>query len=219
MNPIKQILSLARGWLWIIGGLLTLAGYFGPWIDHPAGGLVITGLDLGEYVKFLPQVRSGQISLWREGFYMPLVAVSITFNMQVFRSQWRYHWVIRSILIAGAIIAALNMLPPAWTPDRMMTAEFRWQAIAIGICLATMAFSPFLALLPITFCTICIGVLALSALWFPIRNFLQIMDPISQLYNQPQSPGWGLYVMGIGLMLFVFASFMQWVAHYTNDHE
>jgi len=212
MNLIQQIFTLAsrwQHWLWIIGGLLTLAGYFGPWIDHPVGGLVVTGLDLGEYVKFLPEVRGGQITLWREGFYLPLIAVSITFSLQVFRSQWNYHWLTRTILIACAIIAALNMLPPAWTPERMMTPEFRWQAVAIGICLTMMAFSPFLGLLPQGFSKLCISILALLALWFPIRNFLKIIEPISQLYHQPQLPGWGTYVMAIGLSLLILLCLVQ----------
>ncbi|NJN84002.1 MAG: hypothetical protein HC802_18155 [Caldilineaceae bacterium] len=51
-----------------IAVLVALAGYFGPWVDHPVAGLVVTGLDLGEYVKFLPVILSAEIVLWREGF-------------------------------------------------------------------------------------------------------------------------------------------------------
>jgi len=206
-------------WLWIVGGLLTLAGYFGPWIDHPASGLVITGLDLGEYVKFLPQIRSSQISLWREGFYLPLVTVSLAFSLQLFRAEWHYHWLLRAFLIACAIVAALNMLPPAWTPERMMTPEFRWQAVAIAICLGAMTISPFLALLPRWLGQISITILAILALWYPIRNFLQILEPISELYNQPQRPGWGLYVMAVGLIMFIILSLKVKEAFVSNEYK
>ncbi|MCB0079731.1 MAG: hypothetical protein KDE47_02315 [Caldilineaceae bacterium] len=56
-------------WLLPLTLLLILTGYVGPWVPHRVSGLVVTGLDLAEYVKFLPIIRSGQVSLWREGFY------------------------------------------------------------------------------------------------------------------------------------------------------
>ena len=42
-----------------LGALLAFLGYVGPWVDHRVAGLAVLGLDLGEYVKFLPQVRAG----------------------------------------------------------------------------------------------------------------------------------------------------------------
>lgn len=57
----RQRALFANPALWLmVGILLLLTGYFGPWIDHEVAGLVVTGLDLGEYVKFLPEVRSGR---------------------------------------------------------------------------------------------------------------------------------------------------------------
>ena len=41
-----------------LGALLAFWGYVGPWVDHRVAGLAILGLDLGEYVKFLPLVRA-----------------------------------------------------------------------------------------------------------------------------------------------------------------
>ena len=49
-----------------VGGVVTLVGYFGAWIQHPVAGLTVTGLDLAEYVKFLVPVRTGEITLWRD---------------------------------------------------------------------------------------------------------------------------------------------------------
>src|SRR5512134_1265544 len=47
-----------------LGAALAFWGYVGPWVDHRVAGLAILGLDLGEYVKFLPQVRDGATGLW-----------------------------------------------------------------------------------------------------------------------------------------------------------
>jgi hypothetical protein len=139
--------------------LLAFAGYVGAWVDHKAAGLVITGLDLGEYVKFLTPVRRGEVTLWREGFYLPLVAVSLGASLLAFRAELRYAWPVRALLLALAGVAALNLLPPAWTPARMMTDEFRQQALALIGCLAALAFSPLLALLPRKVTAVLIAVL------------------------------------------------------------
>ena len=99
----ESVPSMTKLWLLPLGGLLTLAGYFGPWVNHRVAGLVIMGLDLGEYVKFLPAVRSEQITLWREGFYLPLIVVSLSFSLHVFRQQFHYPWWMRALLIGVAI--------------------------------------------------------------------------------------------------------------------
>lgn len=193
-------------WLLPLSGLLVLAGYFGPWVNDRVAGLVITGLDLGEYVKFLPVVRSGQVVLWREGFYLPLVAVSLIFSLHSFRASLQYGWPIRAMFIAIACVAALNLLPPAWTPQRLVTPEFRLQTLALASCLAAVGVSPFLALLPSLVAAALAMLLSLGALWFPIANFLRVLPNIAELYNHPLRPGWGLYVMASGLVLLMIIS-------------
>ena len=65
-------------WLAItLAGLIGLIGYYGPWVPHKAAGLVVIGLDLAEYVKFIPEVASGKITFRREIFYLPLFAASV----------------------------------------------------------------------------------------------------------------------------------------------
>ncbi|CAN5753757.1 hypothetical protein BH10CHL1_BH10CHL1_47080 [soil metagenome] len=201
-------------WLILIGGLLTLLGYFGPWVNHRVAGLVIMGLDLGEYVKFLPEVRSQQIDLWREGFYLPLVAISLAFSLYAFRPPLDNRWLLRIFMVIVASVAALNMLPPAWTPQKLITAEFRLQTIAIVICLAAVAFSPFLALVPEQLATLIIVSLSGLALWFPVVNFLRVLPAISTLYNHPLHPGWGMYAMAGGLLILAGGS--VWRVYYTS---
>lgn len=192
-------------WLLPLAAILTLTGYFGPWVSHRVAGLVVTGLDLGEYVKFLPTVRGGQVMLWREGFYLPLVAVSLALSLAAFRPQWRYGWPMRSLLLIIAGIAALNLLPPAWGPATFTNPEFRQQILALALCLGAAAISPFLALLSRWVGSSVVLLLSLAALWFPLRDFLRVLPTIRELYNEPLSPGWGVYVMVIGLLLMMAA--------------
>ena len=194
--------SLYR-WLLPLAALLTLAGYFGPWVPHRVAGLVVTGLDLGEYVKFLPTVRGGQVMLWREGFYLPLVTVSLALSLAAFRPQLRYGWSMRVLLLVIAGIAALNLLPPAWGPATFTNPEFRQQIAALALCLGAAAISPFLALLPRWVGSSVVLLLSLATLWFPLRDFLRVLPTIRELYNEPLSPGWGVYVMVCGLLLIM----------------
>lgn len=195
----------ARRWTvlrWLLPATLivALAGYFGPWVGHKVAGLVIMGLDLGEYVKFLTPVRAGQIAIWREGFYLPLVVVSLSASLFAFRRELRYPWVVRGLLLAVAVVAALNLLPPAWTPQRMLTPEFRQQAIALAVCLAAMSFSPLLALLPRRLVAVAVAAGAIFAAIMPARQFLAVLPTIAELYHQPLIPGWGLWLCAGGLL-------------------
>lgn len=189
-----------------LAALLTLAGYFGPWVPHRAAGLVVLGLDLGEYVKFLPAVRSGEIALWRPAFYLPLVAVSLALSLHAFRPELRYGWPLRALFVAGAIAAALNMLPPAWSPAVLRLHEFRTQVIWMGLCLVAALISPLLALLPRRAAAAATALLSLLALLLPVVYFLRVLPPISALYNYPITPGWGPWVMGAGLLLLAAAA-------------
>jgi hypothetical protein len=195
-----------------MAALLTLLGYVGPWVPHAAAGLVVTGLDLAEYVKFLHPIRSGEIGIWREGFYLPLVAVSLTLSLIAYRADLRYPWPVRIGMLILAGIAALNLLPPAWSPPLLMTAEFRLQTAALLLCLGMTAISPFLALLPRIISGAAILVLAVLALILPIANFLRILPAIEAIYGHAITPGWGLWVLGMGLVGMV-GSGVLWIVN------
>lgn len=196
-------------WLWPAAIALTLAGYFGPWVNHIAAGLVIMGLDLAEYVKFLPAVRAGEIALWREGFYLPLVAVSLACSLAAFRPEFRYPWPVRSLLLAVAAVTALNLLPPAWTPGLLWTPEFRTQTALLLLCLGLILVSPFLALLPLATAYTVVTVAALAGIWFPVSQFLAVLPGIRELYRHNLTPGWGMYCTTLGLAGLALAGWAE----------
>lgn len=203
--------SFDRLWRWLFlgAGFLILTGYFGPWVPHRVAGLVVTGLDLGEYVKFLPVVRNGEVTLWRESFYLPLVVISLAFSCTAFYLRFSSRWSARIVLLMAATVAALNLLPPAWSPAVLRAPEFRQQVLTLVVCLGAVAISPFLALLPRWLTAICLIVLSVAALWWPVRHFLHILPAISALYGQSLVPGWGFYVTGIGLILMIAAQWLE----------
>jgi hypothetical protein len=207
-HPRFRASALVR-WLLPLAALLTLAGYLGPWAPHRAAGLVISGLDLGEYIKFLHPIRSGEISLWREGFYLPLVAVSLALSLHAYRREVAYPWPVKVGLLLAAVVAALNLLPPAWSPPLLTASEFRLLTAAMILCLGLAAISPLLALLPAWLSAGITLVLSILALWLPIQNFLRVLPSIADLYGHPITPGWGLWLMIAGLAGMVGSSLLK----------
>lgn len=245
---VTQILKPLHRWLLPAGALCTFVGYVRPWIDHKAAGLAVLGLDLGELVKFLHPVQQGEIRLWREGFYLPLVAVSVSLSLNAFRrdssamasagpegrgtkadvSCPRYSWPVRIAYLLVAVVTALNLLPPAWTPQQLLTPEFRLQAVAMLSCLALVAISPLVGLLRSPRLLVeslggtsdagvrrgCLwraawGIacvrglvlvgLAVAAIYFPVVQFRQVLPTLAELYGQTPEIGWGPALMVAGL--------------------
>ena len=245
---VTQTLNPLHRWLLPAGALCTFVGYVRPWIDHKAAGLAVLGLDLGELVKFLHPVQQGEIRLWREGFYLPLVAVSVSLSLNAFRrdskahagtgpegrgteadgSGPRYSWPVRIAYLLFAIVTALNLLPPAWTPQQLLTPEFRLQAVAMLLCLALIAISPLVGLFqsPQTLLESLVGttevsgrrgclwrvawviafvrglvlvLLAGAAIYFPVAQFRQVLPTLAELYGQTPDIGWGPALMVAGL--------------------
>lgn len=197
-----------RRWIIPLACLVTLAGFFGPWVHHAAAALVITGLDLGEYVKFLPGVRHGEVWLWRPGFYAPLVAVSAACVLAAYRREFRYSVLARALILLMALISALNLLPPAWTPARLLEPEFRWQTASLGLLLVGLGFSPFLALLPQRAAAVVVAILGLAALIFPTQGFLAVLPAIGELMARPLMPAWGMWITLVGLVALIAAWWM-----------
>lgn len=197
---------MTRALFWF-GILASLLGYLMPWINHTgAAGLVITGLDLGELVKFLPEVRDGTISLWRPGFYAPPVAVAAATILALYRSDWLGPRVLRIPALVVTIVAIGLLLPPAWTPARLLEAEFRVQSTSMLLLGAGLALSPFLARIPANVARTVITLLAAAAIALPVYGLLQILPAVRDLYQRPLVPAWGVWLMVFGLLAMLIAA-------------
>lgn len=197
-------LSGRRSLLLIALGGLGLTGYFGPWTPHRAAGLVITGLDLAEFVKFLPEVMSGQIPLQRAVFYAPLVAGSLIASL--IASRRGLAWPPRALLLLAALAFALALLPPAWSPATLTLPEFRIQIIAMAICLVIVPLAALVHYLPDRLILAGLTILALvTALW-PAWTFLEVQPAIATVYSTPLPLGWGFWVCLIGFVALAFVS-------------
>ena len=198
LAPLLTLLALAA---------LALA-YWGRWISHPAAGLNILGVDLPEYVKFVPEVRSGAIPVNRLVFFGPPIALSA--GLILFAStRARVALGLRILAAALSVPVALSMLPPAWTPGVLMTAEFRVQTLVIML-LTLAAF-----LTPLWKQIIPDGVrgglyILLALLNLPaLLAFYDLLPALEALYNKPLTPGAGVFFLSLGAGLLVAAGILM----------
>ena len=156
------------------------------------------------------------------------MAVSVSLSLNVFRRDQPYIWPVRIGLLALAAVAALNLLPPAWSPYILATPEFRLQTMTLLLCLALAGISPFAALIltPQTFLeavgegalaarrsgclwwaahliaflrALFIVALAGAAIYFPLAQFQWILPALADLYGRPPATDWGPTLMAVGL--------------------
>lgn len=198
----------ARRWALVISPLvLALVGYFGAWVPHRAAGLVLTGVDFAEVVKFIPEVQSGQIRLLREAFYLPLLAGSLIATLLAGRRSLPRS--VRLIAFCAAFPLALAMLPPAWSPGLLLDPAFRIQVLAILFCGLAVFLIPLTRLLPDELVLLIIAILGLAAALWPASAFLQAVPPLRALYGTEVALiGWGFVLSTVGWLVTAFLALL-----------
>ncbi|MER2598346.1 MAG: hypothetical protein ABTQ73_02375 [Caldilineales bacterium] len=210
--PERSVFFAARRGHWaaglmLLGWLLLVAGYWGPWVMAQPAGLRVLGLDLAEYVKFMAPVRSGEISLTREVFYLPLVALSLSLSLLAQRRELPFPAPLRWLLNLAAIPAALALLPPAWTPPLLLTPEFSKQSAALVACVAAALLAyPLWRRLPGRALLWLLLLLILPAALLPLPDFAHIHPALTAIYGGAVRLGRGLWQTPLGLLLVLLAA-------------
>jgi hypothetical protein len=205
----------------ILGLALAIVGYFGPWVDHKTAALVLTGQDMGEFVKFLPEVRAGTAPMIREFFYLPPFAAALGLILLMASKRLAYPLVVRAVMLLAVLGLTWAMLPPVWTPQLLITAEFRKQTVAIAFCLLLLIIHPVLRYLPPRRCLehsrregltamalrhaqdTAMMVLALLGAGPPLWQFFSIREAVNRAYGWPVQVGWGLWATALGFLIVI----------------
>jgi len=187
----------------MLGLALAIVGYFGPWVDHETAALVLTGQDMGEFVKFLPEVRTGTAPMIREFFYLPPFAAALCLILLMASKRLAYPLVVRAVMLLAVLGLAWAMLPPVWTPQLLITAEFRKQTVAIAFCLLLLIIHPVLRSLSPRLIAFAMMVLALLGAGPPLWQFLAIREAVNRAYGWPVQVGWGLWVTVLGFLVIM----------------
>jgi hypothetical protein len=185
------------------GWALAAVGFFGPWIAHETAALTLSGVDMGEFVKFLPPVLDGSLEVLRQLFYLPPMAVVFGIAMLVCSQKLRYPGPLRLLSLALAVPVSLQLLPPAWSPFSLMTPEFRLQAVTMVVLWLLLAGTWLWGRLSLRVLGILTGSVALGAAILSPWQLMLTKPAIDEVYSSTTSIGWGLYVCigGLGVMV------------------
>jgi hypothetical protein len=87
-----------------LGVALILVGYFSPWVPHRTAGLALTGFEIGEWIKFAPEVLSGSSPLRRVDFYWPPAVAAMGLALLAGNSR-PWHWRDWSLVVIAVILS------------------------------------------------------------------------------------------------------------------
>jgi hypothetical protein len=213
MSMVKRLCpSLAVSQSGVMGGLLVLAvavgvaGYYGPWIAHRDAALVLIGQDLGEFVKFLPEVRGGTVPMVRQLFYLPpfcaclilaLLAAAPSGQPQGLPLLWR-PW--RALFLVAILPLSLALLPPVFTVPVLKSPEFRLQVIGVAVCWAMLPSSWLLGQIPARLQSAGLALLGLAGALPALWQLTVIWPAIGAIYHEPLHIGWGLVATVLGFL-------------------
>lgn len=189
-----------------VGWALATLGFFGPWIAHKTAGLTLSGVDMGEFVKFLPGALDGTVPVYRQLFYLPPAAICVSVALLANSRRLLLPRVVRAFAIVIAVPVSLQLLPPAWSPSSLLAPEFRLQTMVLGACWMLLAGSWLLAGLAPWLTGLLSALLSLAAFALPLWQYLTVKLPIDAVYGTPPSTGWGLPVCLVGLSIMAGTS-------------
>jgi hypothetical protein len=154
--------------------------------------------DLGEWIKFLPTWKAGQLPVMREAFYLPIWLTSIGLGLMAGRLKL---WPLKIVVLVLALILVLTPLPKY--PE--VLSAYREPEFAltfwttVGALLLAVIFTFFGARLPDRVEAILWIVLGLVAALFAPWMFGRAMPDIDRLYHY--SIGWGIVAVVVGGVL------------------
>ncbi len=185
-----------------LGIALVLVGYWGPWVNHKTAALVLSGLDMAEFVKFLPGVRAGTEFVIRELFYLPPLAAALCLALIGSSRLWRYPLWARAIMVIVAIVLAIVVLPPyPFILQALSSDEFGRQFSMAAGCLAVIAASLLYRRLPRAVVAGLLIIVSFAGAIPPLWQFFSIRSALDRVYGQPIHIGWGLWLTVAGFLV------------------
>jgi hypothetical protein len=198
-------LSAPGRWLLLVGLLLAAVGAsFGPWVDRPAAALMLTAPDLAEFVKFLPEVRTGSLTIHRLLFLFPLFVTTFALPLVVTNRRLGYPGWVRWPALVAVIPLSLTLLPPVWSPGVLLSAEFRLQTSACVLCLGMVVGARWLRLMPLRPIVALLVPLSLAAPALALWQFFAVQEAVTHAYASLIVPGWGAWITVVCFALVVF---------------
>jgi hypothetical protein len=163
--------------------------------------LQLTAPGLAEFVKFLPNLRLGQVVIERLVFLLPLFVALLAIPILVDNKALGLPRWLRWALRLWVCPLALAGLSPVWTPTILVDPEFRLQTILGGGAVVLTVVTPLLKNLPLKPLLVLYVIAAVAALILPFWQFSLIQADMMQVYHEPVALGWGWWLTVLGLII------------------
>ena len=181
-----------------------------PWIWRESVALQLTAPGLAEFVKFLPEVRTGQLEIERLFFLLPLFLAILALSLFAANQELRLPDWLRWLMRLAVIPLALAALSPVWTPAILIAPEFRLQTGLALAALGLMVIAPLFKKLPLKLLVALLVLAGIPAIILPAWQFSLVQGGMIEAYHQPVSLGWGWWLTVAGLGLSAISG--AWVA-------
>lgn len=170
--------------------LMSAVALWLPWVDHKAAALVLTGLDLPEFVRFMGEYRSGALHVRPLAFAAPVVVAALTGAAYSARSGLSF-WG-RVVSVAACLWLLTVPFPPLEKPGLLVAAGAAVLAVHGALTLVRMRRA---AVAAIT----CVATLV--AVTLALWQFAVMVPALNVLYGRPVAYGAGVWLEAAAAVL------------------
>ncbi len=199
--------------LWLAFTLI-LVGYFMVWLPQPVVGLSLIGLEMGEWVKFLPQVQAGTVPD-RNLFYLPPVLLGLMMILWTAdwpNSRWQT-WTLRGL----AFTVSLLSFPAIEAIRDEPSDQWLLRIGLIGLVGLSAVLSPLLNRLSEKVQPSLLLVFALIGIILPGWAYAAVRPVIADLLRTDIGIGPGLLLHIVGNFLVILATVVILLQRPTRD--
>ena len=194
--------GVVNQWLIPVAIALIFVGFLSVWMPNKAAGLAMLGLEIGEWVKFLPEVQAGQTPS-RTLFYLPPLTLALA--VLIWSAGWHgwQVWLLRLLALAAATLA----LPSV--PDILDTGNLgeMGERVRVGSVLLVAIFT--LVVWKVRhFPPIILSVLGLIGAIFPSYAYFAIRPVIASYLQHTPGVGYGLWLSLLGHLILIVAGLL-----------
>lgn len=196
-----------------IGFTAIFIGYLLVWLPQPLAGLSFIGVEIGEWVKFLPKVQSGEIVPGRNLFYLPpitLALMMILWTAGWSNRRWRT-WALRGL----AVLVSLLAFPALEAIRHEPVSEWLLRLLLVTLVFLVALLFPlgerFSATTVSRISWLAIVLLAVLGLILPTWAYLAVRPAVSELFRSEVGIGLGVWlnaaghlaVLGAGILVLI----------------
>lgn len=184
------------------GSATIIAGYLAVWLPNVNVGLSFIGIELGEWVKFLPEVQAGRIPGGRNLFYLPPIMVGLVLALcsATWPPRWQT-WGLRGVAVAASLLA----FPAVEAILDEPSTEWRLRLALIGLVIVTAAATPLLGRWPRVSASLAVLAALIGAI-LPTVAYFAVRPIVAGWLQAPVGVGPGVWLNLAGFVLLAVAA-------------